>query len=93
LSTSYGYPAKFLTDNAAVFSGTPRKGRVVLESELDRLGSETNHGASSSDRSPRLYDGHGSSFVLSETGVGMKEVFLTRPSWSPDDLLETSPLH
>jgi transposase InsO family protein len=40
---SYGYPAKFLTDNAAVFSGTPRKGRVVLESELDRLGIETKH--------------------------------------------------
>ncbi|HEV2035296.1 MAG TPA: integrase core domain-containing protein [Candidatus Dormibacteraeota bacterium] len=32
-----------MTDNAAVFSGTPRKGRVVLESELDRLGIETKH--------------------------------------------------
>src|SRR5207249_4518933 len=40
---SYGYPAKFLSDNAAVFSGTPRKGRVVLESELDRLGIESRH--------------------------------------------------
>jgi len=40
---SYGYPAKFLTDNAAVFSGAPRKGRVVLESELDRLGIESRH--------------------------------------------------
>src|SRR5713101_1021341 len=40
---SYGYPAKFLSDNAAVFSGTPRKGRVVLESELDRLGIESKH--------------------------------------------------
>lgn len=40
---SYGYPAKFLTDNAAVFSGTPRKGRVVLESEFDRLGIESKH--------------------------------------------------
>jgi transposase InsO family protein len=40
---SYGYPAKFLTDNAAVFSGAPRKGRVVLESELDRLGIESKH--------------------------------------------------
>lgn len=40
---SYGYPAKFLSDNAAVFSGTPRKGRVVLESELDRLGIESHH--------------------------------------------------
>ena len=40
---AYGYPAKFLSDNAAVFSGTPRKGRVVLESELDRLGIESRH--------------------------------------------------
>jgi hypothetical protein len=40
---NYGYPAKFLSDNAAVFSGAPRKGRVVLESELDRLGIESHH--------------------------------------------------
>jgi hypothetical protein len=40
---SYGYPAKFLSDNAALFSGTPRKGRVALESELDRLGIESKH--------------------------------------------------
>jgi len=40
---SYGYPAKFLSDNAAVFSGTPRKGRVALESELDRLGIQSKH--------------------------------------------------
>ena len=40
---AYGYPTKFLTDNAAVFSGTPRRGRVVLESELDRLGIESRH--------------------------------------------------
>src|SRR2546421_10409839 len=40
---SHGYPAKFLSDNAAVFSGAPRKGRVVLESELDRLGIESRH--------------------------------------------------
>ena len=40
---SYGYPAKFLSDNAAVFSGSPRKGRVVLESELDRLGILSSH--------------------------------------------------
>lgn len=42
---SYGYPAKFLSDNAAVFSGSPRRGRVVLESELDRLGIESKHSA------------------------------------------------
>jgi transposase InsO family protein len=40
---SHGYPAKFLSDNAAVFSGAPRKGRVVLESELDHLGIESKH--------------------------------------------------
>jgi transposase InsO family protein len=40
---SYGYPAKFLSDNAAVFSGAPRRVRVVLESELDRLGIESKH--------------------------------------------------
>jgi transposase InsO family protein len=40
---SYGYPARFLSDNAAVFSGSSRKGRVVLESELDRLGIECRH--------------------------------------------------
>lgn len=40
---AYGYPAKFLSDNAAVFSGKSRRGRVVLESELDRLGIESKH--------------------------------------------------
>jgi len=40
---SFGYPARFLTDNAAVFSGAPRKGRVALESELDRLGIVSSH--------------------------------------------------
>lgn len=40
---SYGYPAKFLSDNAAVFSGASRKGRVVLETELDRLGIQSKH--------------------------------------------------
>ena len=40
---SYGYPAKFLSDNAAVFSGSSRKGRVALETELDRLGIQCRH--------------------------------------------------
>ena len=40
---SYGYPAKFLSDNAAVFSGSSRRGRVVLETELDRLGIQCRH--------------------------------------------------
>lgn len=39
----YGLPARFLSDNAAVFSGKSRRGRVALESELDRLGVECVH--------------------------------------------------
>ncbi len=34
----YGFPAAFLSDNGAVFSGKSRKGKVVLKSELERLG-------------------------------------------------------
>ena len=34
----YGFPAAFLSDNGAVFSGKSRKGKVLLESELERLG-------------------------------------------------------
>ncbi|MDQ6709809.1 MAG: helix-turn-helix domain-containing protein, partial [Candidatus Dormibacteraeota bacterium] len=39
----FGLPASLLTDNAAVFSGKSRRGRVVLESELDRLGIVSKH--------------------------------------------------
>lgn len=39
----YGPPARFLSDNAAVFSGRSRGGRVALESELDRLGIDVVH--------------------------------------------------
>lgn len=39
----YGLPARFLSDNAAVFSGRSRRGRVALESELDRLGVQCVH--------------------------------------------------
>jgi transposase InsO family protein len=35
---SHGFPAALLCDNAAVFSGKSRRGKVVLESELERLG-------------------------------------------------------
>ena len=38
-----GYPAALLTDNAAVFSGSSRKGKVLLESELERLGIGCKH--------------------------------------------------
>lgn len=40
---TFGFPAKFLSDNAAVFSGKSRRGRVALESELDRLGIRSLH--------------------------------------------------
>jgi hypothetical protein len=50
---SYGYPAKFLSDNAVVFSGAPRRGRVVLESELDRLASNVGY-RSEMARSPKM---------------------------------------
>jgi transposase InsO family protein len=33
-----GYPSALLSDNAAVFSGSSRKGKVLLETELERLG-------------------------------------------------------
>ena len=34
----HGFPASLLTDNGAVFTGAPRAGKVLLESELERLG-------------------------------------------------------
>lgn len=34
----HGLPASLLTDNGAVFTATPRKGKVLLQSELERLG-------------------------------------------------------
>lgn len=40
----HGIPASVLTDNAAVFTGTPRRGgRVALELELDLLGVRLDH--------------------------------------------------
>jgi transposase InsO family protein len=33
-----GFPASLLTDNGAVFTGTSRKGKVLLETELEGLG-------------------------------------------------------
>jgi transposase InsO family protein len=35
---SHGFPAALLCDNAAIFSGKSRRGKVILESELERLG-------------------------------------------------------
>lgn len=39
----YGLPASFLSDNGAVFSGASRGGKVLLESELERLGIRAVH--------------------------------------------------
>ena len=38
-----GFPAALLTDNGAVFSGKSRQGKVLLESELERLGITAKH--------------------------------------------------
>ncbi|MFN2521359.1 MAG: integrase core domain-containing protein, partial [Candidatus Limnocylindria bacterium] len=40
-----GYPAALLSDNGAVFSGASRRGKVLLESELERLGIRPVHAA------------------------------------------------
>ena len=39
----HGLPAALLTDNGAVFSGGPRRGKVLLETELERLGIVAKH--------------------------------------------------
>src|SRR5207253_7821110 len=40
---AYGFPASLLSDNAAVFSGSSRRGRVALELELESRGIEVKH--------------------------------------------------
>ena len=42
-AAAYGYPETLLSDNAAVFSGASRKGKVLLETELERLGIRASH--------------------------------------------------
>lgn len=42
-AAAYGYPETLLSDNAAVFSGASRKGKVLLETELERLGIRAAH--------------------------------------------------
>jgi transposase InsO family protein len=37
-SNSFGLPASLLTDNGAIFTGRQRRGKVILELELERLG-------------------------------------------------------
>jgi transposase InsO family protein len=39
----HGAPAGLLTDNGAVFTGGPRRGRIRLETELERLGVVAKH--------------------------------------------------
>jgi transposase InsO family protein len=41
--TAYQYPAALLSDNGAVFSGSSRQGKVLLETELERLGIAAKH--------------------------------------------------
>jgi transposase InsO family protein len=41
--SQHGYPAALLTDNGAVFTAKSRKGKVLLESELERLGITCKH--------------------------------------------------
>src|SRR6266849_5686812 len=38
VADSFGLPASILSDNAAVFTGRSRRGKVLLELELERLG-------------------------------------------------------
>jgi transposase InsO family protein len=40
---AHGAPAGLLTDNGAVFTGGPRRGRIRLETELERLGVVAKH--------------------------------------------------
>jgi len=42
-AATYGLPASFLSDNAAVFSGRSRRGKAPLEVELEQLGIEVKH--------------------------------------------------
>jgi transposase InsO family protein len=37
-AVAYGFPAAWLSDNAAVFSGESRRGKVIIEAELENLG-------------------------------------------------------
>jgi transposase InsO family protein len=40
---AYGSPAAVLTDNGAIFTAEPRGGKVVLQTELERLGIQHKH--------------------------------------------------
>lgn len=42
-SNTFGLPASLLSDNAAVFTGRSRRGKVLLELELERLGVAFKH--------------------------------------------------
>jgi transposase InsO family protein len=43
VAETHGAPAGLLTDNGAVFTGGPRRGRIRLETELERLGVVAKH--------------------------------------------------
>jgi transposase InsO family protein len=42
-SDRFGLPASLLSDNGAVFTGRSRRGKVLLELELERLGIQIKH--------------------------------------------------
>jgi transposase InsO family protein len=42
-ANTFGPPASLLTDNGAVFTGRQRRGKVILELELERLGIVSKH--------------------------------------------------
>jgi transposase InsO family protein len=42
-SNTFGFPASMLSDNAAVFTGKSRRGKVLIELELERLGIDFKH--------------------------------------------------
>ncbi len=42
-AAEHGFPAALLTDNGAVFTGASRKGKVLLETELEGLGIVVKH--------------------------------------------------
>jgi len=42
-ANTFGLPASLLTDNGAVFTGRQRRGKVILELELERLGIVPKH--------------------------------------------------
>ena len=86
----YGLPARFLSDNAAVFSGKSRRGRVALESELDRLGVETV--ATPAAKSPFVTSADCAT-SMSVTSTGAKTSFSSWPATMCASSPKTAPCY